>query len=252
MRLNRILSIIAILLITAACSSKLKPTETANTAAKKNRVIKSHLASYADFKTLKARMGVDYEDDKQSLSVTMNLRMEKAKHIWISAGIFGITVAKVHITPDRVQFYEKRGKRYFDGDFSLISEFLGEDLNFSQLEKVLLGQAVESLVNYDYEVKDNAYNFMMEAGFSKLFKIRPSDFKLAQQAVSKPSENSFLMIDYPEYQKVGNIIIPQKINIEAKRAKRFSKVQLEFKRVELDEDLTFPFSIPDGYKKMEL
>ncbi|MGB5982609.1 MAG: DUF4292 domain-containing protein [Nonlabens sp.] len=252
MRLKKVFYLLAIILITVSCNRKLKPTASVNEAAKKSRVIKSHVASYADFKTLKARLGVDYEDDKQSRSITMSLRMEKGKHIWMSAAILGYTLAKVHITPDRVQFYEKLNNRYFDGDFRLISDFLGEELDFTQLEKVLMGQAVESLVDYEYEIADNAYAFSMQEGFSKLFKIRPSDFKLEQQAVSKPSENSFLMIKYPEYQKVGKIIIPKKINIDAKRSQRFSMVELEFKRVELDEDLSFPFSIPAGFKKMKL
>ena len=115
-----------------------------------------------------------------------------------------------------------------------------------------MGQAVEPLLNYNYSVAENSYVFRADGAFSKLFRIRPSDFKLSQQAISKPAENSFLMIKYPEYQEVGKIIIPQVINIDAKRNQRFSKVNLDFNRVELDEDLSFPFEIPDGYTKIEL
>ena len=252
MNLKRFFIFLFFGLLIASCNPNLKPSNKANEAAKKARVVKSHEASFADFKTLKARVGVDYQDDKQSRSITMNLRMEKGKHIWMSASLLGFTLAKVHITPDRVQFYEKLNKRYFDGDFRLISDFLGEELDFEQLEKVLMGQAVEPLLNYNYSVAENSYVFRADGAFSKLFRIRPSDFKLSQQAISKPAENSFLMIKYPEYQEVGKIIIPQVINIDAKRNQRFSKVNLDFNRVELDEDLSFPFEIPDGYTKIEL
>jgi outer membrane biogenesis lipoprotein LolB len=250
MRVRILTILIAILAITASCSSALKATATADAAAKKSRVIKAHKASMPEFKTLQSRLSVDYKDESQSRSVTLDLRMEKGKHIWMSARILGFTLAKVHITPDSVQFYEKLQKRYFDGDFTLISEFLGEPLNFEQLEQVLMGQAVEPLENYNYQVAGNLYDFRVEAVISKLFTVRPSDFKLSEQAVTKPSENSFLDIKYPAYQEVDNQIIPKEIFIDAKINERFSQAKLEFNRVELNQDLSFPFSIPSGYSKI--
>jgi outer membrane biogenesis lipoprotein LolB len=251
MKLKLAFFILAIAAIITSCNSSLKATSTADAGAKKTRVIKAHLASMAKFKTLKSRMSVNYTDEKQSRSLTMDLRMERGKHIWMSAKILGFTLAKVHITPDRVQFYDKFNKRYFDGNFTLISEFLGESLNFEQLEQVLMGQAVEPLIAYDYNIENNLYEFRIEEQFSKIFKVRPSDFKLSEQAVEKPKEQSFLQIKYPSYQQVGKVTLPKKMNIDAKRANRFSKVELEFNRVELDEDISFPFSIPDGYSKIE-
>lgn len=251
MKLKIITALAVITLLASSCNSALKATATADAGAKKIRVIKAHKASMPSFKTLKSKLSVDYTDEKQSRSITMDLRMEKGKHIWMSARILGYTLAKVHITPDSVQFYEKLHKRYFDGDFRLISEFLGESLNFEQLEQVLMGQAVESLETYEYQVVNNLYEFRIEDQISKIFKVRPSDFKLSEQAVSKPDENSFLKITYPSYQEVGKVTLPKEISIDAKRAQRFSKVELQFNRVELNEDLSFPFRIPEGYDKIE-
>ncbi len=244
--------ILAIIAIAASCKSGLKAVETADDSTKKIQVIAAHKASMVIFKTLQSRMSVNYTDEKQSRSITMDLRMEQGKHIWMSAKILGFTLAKVHITPDRVQFYEKLNQRYFDGDFRLISNFLGEDLSFEQLEQLLMGQAVEPLDNYKYSVGNDLYEFRIEKEYSKIFKVRPEDYRLAEQAVSKPDENSFLQIKYPSYQLVENLLLPKEVNIDAKRNNRFSKVELEFNRVELDQDLNFPFEIPDGYTKMEL
>ncbi|WP_167342709.1 DUF4292 domain-containing protein [Nonlabens sp. SY33080] len=238
------------LLIIVACGTQ-KSSTTALATAKKAKVVRSHDNSELEFNTLKARLGVDYEDDKQSRNITMNLRMEKGEKIWMSASILGLTLAKVYITPDRVQFYEKINKRSFDGDFRLISDFLGEDLTFEQLEDVLLGQAVENLSNHEFTIQNNEYQFKTEDVITKLFRLRPSDFKLVEQSVLK-AENNYLTINYPEYQEVDNRLLPRTVKIDAKRGKRFSQVVLTFKSVEFNKELSFPFELPDNYRKIEL
>lgn len=235
-----------------SCGSVQKAANNASATAKKAGVVKAHNAARTDFKTMQSRLSVDYKDERQSRSVNVDLRIEKGKQIWMSVKFLGFTAAKVYITPDRVQFYEKLKGRSFDGDFSLISDFLGEPLEYDQLEDLLLGQAVESLQPHDFSIVDNQYQFKQGLLIEKLFKLRPSDFKLSQQSITKPSEGSFLVITYPDYQVVEKRIIPLEVKVDAKRGKRFSRVSLEFKNVEFDQDLSFPFSIPSNSKPMNL
>lgn len=238
--------------ILASCGSVETAANNASATAKKSKVVKSHLAASTDFKTMQSRLAVNYKDERQSRSVTVDLRIEKGKQIWMSAKFLGFTAAKVYITPDRVQFYEKVRGRSFDGDFSLISDFLGEPLEYDQLENLLLGQAVESLQPHQFNLVDNQYQFTQGALIEKLFKLRPSDFKLSEQSIRKPAEDSFLVITYPDYQMVENRIIPLELTVDAKRGKRRSQVTLEFKNVEFNQDLSFPFSIPSNSKPMKL
>ena len=142
-------------------------------------------------------------------------------------------------------------RRSFDGDFSLISDFLGEEITFTQLEALLLGQAVESLDNKDFNIANNNYQFREDAIVTKLFSLRPSDFKVSEQSISKPSEGSYLKMNYPEYQIVDGKIVPLEVRIEAKQRNRDSKVEMEFKNVEFNEQVTFPFSMPQGYSTFE-
>ncbi|WP_438961765.1 DUF4292 domain-containing protein [Nonlabens sp.] len=235
-----------------SCGGVQKAANTASATAKKSSVVKAHTAARTDFKTMQSRLSVDYKDERQSRSVNVDLRIEKGKKIWMSVKFLGFTAAKVYITPDWVQFYEKLKGRSFDGDFSLISDFLGEPLEYDQLEDLLLGQAVESLQPHEFSIVDNQYQFKQGLLIEKLFQLRPSDFKLSQQSITKPSEDSFLIITYPDYQVVEKRIIPLEVKVDAKRGKRFSQVSLEFKNVEFDQDLSFPFSIPSKSKPMNL
>lgn len=243
---------IALFLLLAGCSSTQRAANNATATAKKSKVVKAHETARTDFKTMSSRLSVSYDNSITTRSFTVNLRMEKDKQIWMSAGLFGITAAKVYITPDRVQFYEKLNKRAFDGDFSLISDFLGEEISFQQLEDLLLGQAVEPLGKKDFAIVNNEYQFQQISVIAKIFKLRPTDFKVSEQSISKPSEGSFLKVNYPEYQMVDGKIIPTEIKIDALQGDRVSKVEMELKSVDFDQEMTFPFNMPSGYSPFQL
>src|SRR5690554_6427834 len=73
---------------------------TANTGASieeatAKEVIASHKAAMPQFNTLAGRVQFVYETEDRSQSITVSLRMEKDKIIWVKASILGITIAKV-------------------------------------------------------------------------------------------------------------------------------------------------------------
>src|SRR5690606_11694734 len=89
----------------------------------------------------------DYSDGKGSQGVTVSLRVKKDEVIWLSAPL---SVIKIMITPDRVQFYNKLDNTYFDGDFSYLEELLGTKLDFQMVQNLLLGQAILDLRDQKY------------------------------------------------------------------------------------------------------
>ena len=127
-----------------------------NTRLTAKQLIKEHNKSEAKFKTLQARVRVEYVQGDRSQSHTVNLRMEKDKTIWLSATL-GIVRAK--ITPSKVSFYNKLDNTYFDGDFSLISNLLGTTLDFEKVQNILLGNAIYNLDNekYDNDIHEGSY-----------------------------------------------------------------------------------------------
>lgn len=237
-------------MVLISCGGSQKAAESAVANAAKTKVVKAHTAAAIDFKNMQSRLGVKYQDENRSQSINMDLRMEKGKQIWMSARIVGFTVAKARITPDKVQFYDNINKRSFDGDFKLISKFLGEELNYYQLENLLLGQTIEPLNGLDYAVVDNRYQFTRVDVITRLFQLRPSDFKVAQQSISKPNENTDLTVKYLDYQTVSGKIVPNDILINANAQGKLVQVELDLKNVEFDQNLSFPFEMPSGYKEM--
>lgn len=248
---KRIVTYTLFIFFITGCGSVKRATDSGEANAQKSKVVKAHKEAILDFKTISSRVNVDFKDDKRSQSVTVDLRMEKGEKIWMSARFLGITVAKVYITKDRVQFYEKVNSQSFDGDFSLISDFLGEDVTFEQVEAIMLGHAVESLDKKAFGIENNLYVFKEGTLIEKLFKLRPADFKVSEQSIRKASEDSFLQVQYTDYQIVNSKILPLEVRINARKENKNTFVSLEYKDVEFDKALSFPFEMPSNTKPIK-
>src|SRR5210317_1578781 len=103
------------------------------------QIVKKLNKSQSEFNTLQGRLKVEYTQGDRSEVHTLTLRMEHDKTIWINAFL---NFVRIKITPERVRFYNKLDNTYFDGDYALISNFLGTELQFENLQNVLLGEAI--------------------------------------------------------------------------------------------------------------
>ena len=221
------------------------------------KIIHNHYKNTFNKKSISAKVNVNYEDSKAAVGVVLKLRVEKDKIIWISATKFGIPIAKLMITPNRVQFYEKLDRAYFDGDFSIISKWLGTELNFDEIQNLLLGQSIIKLSKGDYTVSVENYSYQLTPKntnelFGLLFFINPVNFKLNKQEIRNQVKQQLLSISYNNYKKIDGEVLPQNILIRANSNKGVTKINLDYKSVVFNEKLTFPFEIPQGYKKINL
>jgi len=217
-------------------------------------VIRAHYQNTTNFKTLGGKVKIDYTNGEDSQSFTVSLRMEKDKGIWMSAPL---GIVKAYITPERVSFYNKLQNEYFDGDFSYLSKLLGTEVDFSIVQNLLLGEAIFDLKDDKYIIStvDNNYRLTPKTArelFKVLFQIEPNNFKMATQQVSHPIKGRLLQINYKNYQKVGPTLWPNKIFIRAIDGTAENAITLEYRNLELNRKLNFPYSIPKGFKEIVL
>lgn len=250
------LSIVLLLLVTS-CKSTKTSTDGTSAAMSTRKVINNHINADFKSKTLNAKITAKYRDEKSSASFSVKLRMEKDKTIWLSATKFGIPVAKAKITPTRVSYYEKLNRTYFDGDFTLISNLLGTDLDYEKLQNLLLGQAILDLKKekFNSDFKNEVYELNPKKSnglYELLFVLDPQNFKLKSQQIKSRADEQLLAVSYLDYATVDGEIIPKKIAIRAIDKKAITTINMEYKSVVLDQDLTFPFSIPQGYKELKI
>ncbi|WP_299533786.1 DUF4292 domain-containing protein [Ulvibacterium sp.] len=217
-------------------------------------VIRRHYQNQTNFNTLSGKAKIDYSDGESSQSVNVSLRMQKDRAIWISAPL---GLVKAYITPTRVSFYNKLQNEYFDGDFSYLSELLGTELNYDNLQNLLLGHALFDLRKEKFDVSIAHENYQLKPKqalsiFKTLFQIEPINFKMATQQLSQPSKKRMLEIDYTDYQKVSAWILPQKIKIAATDSTQTNSIDIEYRNVEFNKRLNFPYKIPKGFTEIVL
>lgn len=222
-----------------------------------SKVVSSHYGAEPEFKTMVSRMRLNYQDSERSQSVTVSFRMEKDNTIWISAQLLGIPLAKALITRDRVSYYEKISKTYFDGDYSLLSKWIGTPLDFDKLQNLLIGNTIYDLRDDRYKLTESTRGYQLVPAdgsemIKKMFLLDPSNFRASAQQLSQERQNRNVTVTYPKYQRVSGQTLPEEIRIIANEAGSGTQIDITFRSVSLNEQVTFPFEIPSGYEEIEI
>ncbi|WP_340201169.1 DUF4292 domain-containing protein [Ascidiimonas sp. W6] len=248
------LAAVLLMLFSGCASNKVLTIGSVDKKLSARTIVKNHYSNQLDFKTVRGRIKVDYEEGNASQSFGLSFRMEKDKAIWMSATL---SVVKVLITPNRVSFYNKLENNYFDGDFSFISNMLGAELDFEKVQNLLLGQAIFDLKKESFKaaVANNNYELKPTKDFSlfkRLFLLEPRNFKMSIQQISQPEEYRVLNVNYKTYQNVEGKVFPDKIVVTALEENKEVKIALEYRNIQFDERVSFPYTIPKGYKEIAL
>lgn len=254
--------IIPFLLVLAllSCKSKQKviasqPVETAETATMSN-VIKNHYAIKRDFKTAYIKANIDYADEKQSLSLSADIRIKKDEIILVSVKMIGITMAKAIITPTQVRYYEKIGGKFFEGDYKTLSNLLGTDLDFQKAQNILLGQAIDDLSKGNYSLSMEEGSLKLEEttkeNFNKSYLFDINSFWLKRQEITQKTPERKMMVNYSNYNLYPECVLPVELLIFANQDNKTTKITIEYKNATFNEDLAFPYSVPSGYEQIKL
>lgn len=242
------------LLVSCGASRTRKKMATKNAEAAK--VIRQHYKNEADFNTLTAKLRATYQDEEKSQSVNLSFRMKKDSAIWMSASVLGFPVAKALITPQRVSYYEKVSKTYFEGDFSLLSKWLGTPLDFQKLQNLLIGQSIYDLREDKYELSQSVRGYELSptsrASVKRMFLLDPATFKAIAQQLAQESQHRSVTVTYSDYQKVSNILFPKEIKIIANEGGKSTNIDLTYRAVEFNREVSFPFDIPSGYEEISV
>ena len=252
---KKIIVLFTVCVVFTSCGTKKGPAEIEDAALSK--IVNSHYSTAPNFDTMTSRMRLNYTDAERSQAVTVSYRMKKDSTIWISAQVLGIPLAKALITRDRVSYYEKISKTYFDGDYSLLSQWLGTPLDFDKLQNLLLGNTIYDLREDRYQLAESSRGYQLEpaAGYEavkKMFLLDPQNFRATAQQLSQEKENRSVTVTYPKYQKVSGRTIPEEIKILANEGGEGTQIEISFRSLSFNEPVSFPFEIPSGYEEIEI
>ena len=169
------LLILGWLLVFAACKSPAVPSS--RTPIKDigiKELTKSIAKNQLDYKKFRSRVKTTYDNGKRKQQVIINLRMEKSKSIWMSASMI-VPIAKLLVTPDRVSFYEKFQKTFFEGDVSFINQQFDTSFEFKDLQNLLMGLPLTNINRGRWESISHPKYYILTPKSDKL-RFRPTFF----------------------------------------------------------------------------
>jgi len=217
------------------------------------KIIQNHYNNKNDFSTLYIRSSAKYRDDKQSQNVSAEIKIKKGEKILVSIRFLGITMAKALITPKEVKYYEKINGTYFEGDYQSLSQWLGTDLDFNKIQNMLIGQPIDDLTkeNYTSVVTDNFYKLnTIDNNTEKSFFFDPEHYLLKKQEINQPEKDRAFEVNYPNFQDFASAILPASLFINAVQKKGKTEIAIDYNSITFNEDLSFPYSVPDGYDRI--
>lgn len=221
-----------------------------------------------DYNYLNASFTAEYEVDKNSSSFSGQLRMKKDSVIWLSISKFSIEGARLLLYNDSFYYLNRVDETYFTGDFNTINRFINGAVDFDMLQAIILGNDFKYYENDKFKLEyDGKYYHLSTVNRRKLKKfiknendklkvliqnifIDPVSFKIKELSVKEIRANNKLRIQYSNYKKIENQLFPMSMIIYVSAEKEI-KISIDFSKVSIDSEQTFPFKIPKSYKKTE-
>jgi len=254
------LSIFVIVLLAVGCRSKKVIVATPD-VAKENVVVKADekpqnlaLLKSKDlpFNTLALKGKADLNINGEENSVTMNIRIQKDKKIWVIITAAGgiVEAARAVITPDSLLLMNKLQKTYIKKPFSYIYGFTNKQITFSLLQSVLSGNTIADFMteksalvqeNGVWALSGNAGDLAYKSLFNTLLKTTETNLNDAKNAQA-------LKVVYGSYTPINNALFPSSLKINSMSGTKKIDIAIEFVKIESNVPVEFPFSVPKTYE----
>ena len=243
-------------LVLVSCKSKTAAVAVSKNENRKSvtKIIENYYNNKNEFSTLYIKASVQYASEKQNQNVTAEIKIKKDEQILISIRFLGITMAKASITPSEVRYYEKIKGTYYEGDFSALSQLLGTDLDFNKVQNMLLGRAIDNLKEGKYAetFADQVYRLDEESdgNIKKSFYIDGNNFTMNKQEITQTKEERMMQVVYANKREFTEMTLPLTLNIDSYQKNGKTEINLEYNTVSFNDELSFPYSVPNDYKRI--
>lgn len=206
------------------------------------------------FHTFSAKVNIDYEDGygKQPQSRAY-IRIRKDSLIWISLSgtLLNIEGYRIRITPDSIWILDKLEKSYGKFPYQKIEQFTGLPLSFSALQDLLTGNILYpgNEIQSIYALPGFLQIVTAGAEVKNIISINTKHDLVALQELEIQQHDGVFHVGlfYLKYQKTNGSWFP--VSGEMKIEQPPSRVLLDFKQYEFNKELSYPFNIPDSYKR---
>jgi hypothetical protein len=242
----------------SACSKK-------SLSFKDVEMVEEFTVNDLEFEYLTTSSKIRFSNDDKNLSATANIRLKKDSIIWVSITPgFGIEAARGIITKDSLIFVNRMNKEYSAYDFEQLSREFNFNINFDLLQSVLLGDMPVEPDDEDLVKKESNYyvvkqekgpitidNFV-DARSLKLERVAMQDRSKEEVFGKTRTRNNTLTLRYNDFQMLNEQVFPFEnlvsLDYQHNGKKRRTEIDIQHKKASItNEELRFPFSVPEKY-----
>lgn len=218
------------------------------------------------FNYLQAKFSADYENEGNIKSFSGQIRMCKDSAIWISISPgLGIELFRIIVSQDSIKLLDKINRTFLSTEIEYINKLLSTDLDYDMLQALLLGSDFPYYETNVFETGLAGKEFKLSTiGRHKLKKIIKNNeeytkvlvqnmwidkdsYKITKQSVKQViNPNKKVEVDYSNFLFLGNQIFPHLLQIRLED-KVVIKLKIEYTKIVLDEEITFPMKVPENY-----
>ncbi len=256
MRLKLVIKIGLLLILLQSCKgSKAVADDYAVKKENLKAIISQFESSKPEFNTMRGRIKAFFSTKEVQQNINISYRLKRKDTLWMTAKFAGVfEVAKVMMSPENIQFYERIDNNYFSGDFKLVSDFLGMDLSYNEIENLLLAGNIKpfdiSISDYEIIKDDLIITTTYDNGINQIVRIDKNKMTIVDQILNFKDQQ--LKIDYNSYQSIDNKYFPEQLSLYANKKEEKVNLILDYKSIKLDDDLRFPFKIPSNFSPIKL
>jgi hypothetical protein len=119
---------------------------------------------------------------------------------------------------------------------------------------MLLGEAFDNLEQGKYALSkvDEGFELtdLQSKKTIKTFVLDKNNFQIQGQAIGQPEQDRMIQVDYSSYTSFQEGSVPMQTLIQTFQAKGKTEISFNYNTVSFNEALSFPYSIPNGYKRI--
>jgi hypothetical protein len=162
----------------------------------------------------------------------------------------GVEVARAVITPDSILLINRLEGVYMKKPFSYVYAYASKQVNYKTLESLLIGNAIPELLTEKSEFVTTSNTTTLSGSLDDLLYklIVGADNKVTQTNLNNQNEGQSLQVANNAFIQASNRILPSQIDIASVVKDKKVHINLHYTKVDFDQQLEYPFSIPDRYE----
>ncbi len=242
------LSFLSLVLLLSVAFSSCKSKKTGSTVVSPEiKTISEYWNSQYSSDYLEARGKASITTNGKTTNVAMHLKMRKDSIIWGKFSMFGIG-ATVLITEDSFFMVNTLSQEYMAYDNSYLDQFLGFRASVTQVQNLLLGNAVFTESEYTFYPSEKELIARQGVGKNRIAINKQT--RTAYSILTAQDSTQNALVQYDEYTSVGDFgVLPRAVSIDIRQGTTTLDVALNYQNINTNSIRKYPFKIPYGFTR---